>query len=51
MHNIKYLPNKKMDKLFQKGLPVLSYTAKSKTQLDMIKNTYTNAVFEGFIPK
>jgi glycerophosphoryl diester phosphodiesterase len=51
MHNITDLPNKKMDKLYKKGLPILSYTARNQAELDMVRSTYTNAVFEGFVPK
>lgn len=44
------LPNKKMDKMKEKGVPVFSYTAKSKEDLQTIRERYDNAVFEGFMP-
>lgn len=51
MDNLYNLPDKKMDKFLKKGLPILAYTVKNQDELDMIKNAYTNAVFEGFLPK
>jgi len=45
------LPRKKLDKLHQKGMMILSYTARSQADLDFVRDRYDNAVFEGFIPK
>lgn len=49
-YNIKDLPNKKMDRLKAQGIPVVSFTARSKEQLEFVKEKYDNAVFEKFIP-
>lgn len=50
MHRYSDLPNQRMNR-FVKKKPVLAYTCKSMEDLKEIKETYTNAVFEGFIPK
>lgn len=50
VHKIEDLPNKEMDKYKNQGIPILSYTAKSKQDLQFIKDRYDNAVFEGFNP-
>ena len=44
------LPTKKLDKLYKKGMCVISYTAKSQEALDFVRKRYDNAVFEQFIP-
>ena len=44
------LPYQKLDKLKSKGMLILSYTAKSKEDLEFVQNRYDNAVFEGFEP-
>ncbi len=50
MHKLPDLPNKKVEKLIAKGIPILAYTARSKEELEYVKERYDNAVFEGFIP-
>jgi len=50
-YNIKDLPNKKMDKQQSNGKLVISFTARNQKDLDFVKNNYSNAVFEKFIPK
>jgi glycerophosphoryl diester phosphodiesterase len=44
------LPRKQLDRLKQKGMMILSYTAKNQKGLDFVRKRYDNAVFEGFIP-
>lgn len=50
-YSIKDIPNKKLDKLFEKGLTIIGYTARSQEELDFFKSHYHNVVFESFIPK
>lgn len=50
VYKLEDLPNKLMDKMKAKGYPILSYTARTKTELAFIKEHYDNAVFEGFLP-
>ncbi|MCR3906882.1 MAG: glycerophosphodiester phosphodiesterase [Tenericutes bacterium] len=45
------MPNKYLDKLKEKGIPIISYAARSQAQYDFVKSHYDNAVFEFFIPK
>jgi glycerophosphoryl diester phosphodiesterase len=50
-YRISDLPRKQLDVLKQKGLPILSFTAKSQKDFDFVKKHYDNAMFEGFHPK
>ena len=50
-YRLQDLPLKKLDMLYKKGCPIISFTAKSQEQLDFVKRHYDNAVFEGFQPK
>jgi len=50
VYDITDLPNKKMDKMNQKGVLVFSYTATSEQDLQAVRERYANAVFEGFKP-
>lgn len=43
------MPNKKIDRLRHKGLPVLCWTIKSKDEYIRIKPFCDNVIFEGFI--
>ena len=45
------LPYKKLDRQKKKGMLILSYIAKSQTDLDFVRSRYDNAVFENFEPK
>ena len=45
------LPNKYCDRLYKKGLCIISYASQSQEQFDMVKKHYDNSVFEYFIPK
>ena len=45
------MPNKILDKLYKKGMTVISYAAQSQEEFDFVKKHYDNAVFEYFIPK
>ena len=51
IYKIKDLPRKKLDTLYQKGMIVLTYTARSEQELEFVRKRYHNAVFEHFIPK
>ncbi len=44
------LPRKRLDRLKNKGMMILSYTARSNDDLDFVRLKYDNAVFEGFLP-
>lgn len=50
MHKRSDIPNKKMNRFIKKK-PVLAYTCTSNGDLEYVRSIYTNAVFEGFIPK
>lgn len=50
-YNIIHLPNKYVDRAQKKGNVIISYTATSQKDLDFVKSTYTNVVFQHFIPK
>lgn len=50
-YGIKDLPNKKCDKLKEKGITIISYAARTQKQFDFVKKHYHNVVFEYFIPK
>ena len=50
MHKRSDVPNRKMNKFIKKK-PVLVYTCTDESDLTYIRSLYTNAVFEGFIPK
>ena len=43
------LPNKHLDKLYKKGMCIISYTVHNKKELDYVRKIYDNAVFENFI--
>lgn len=45
------LPNKKIDRLKENGLTILSYTTRTEKDLEFIRNRYDNAVFENFTPR
>ncbi|MCF7925342.1 MAG: glycerophosphodiester phosphodiesterase [Candidatus Izimaplasma sp.] len=45
------LPRKQLDKLRHKGMPILSFSARSEADLAFVKMHYDNAVFEHFMPK
>lgn len=45
------LPNKYADKALNKGIVVISYTARSNDEFKRIKSHYHNIVFEEFIPR
>ncbi|MEC9485216.1 MAG: glycerophosphodiester phosphodiesterase family protein [Candidatus Izemoplasma sp.] len=45
------LPRKRLDRLKQKGIPILSFSARSEEDLTFVRNHYDNAVFEHFKPK
>ena len=44
------LPRKQLDKLKQKGIMILSFSARSEKDLAFVKEHYDNAVFEHFMP-
>ncbi len=50
-YGIHDLPNKYCDRAFKKGMTVISYAAKNQDELDFVRSTYHNVVFEHFIPK
>ena len=47
-YNIKDLPNKYLDNLYNNGMCIVSFTAQSKTELEYVRSRYDNAVFENF---
>lgn len=49
-YDVQAMPNKMLDRLYQKGFPIIAFTAKSKNDFDMVRTHYDNAVFENFIP-
>lgn len=50
-YGIRDLPNKKLDRLKQKGITIISYAARSQEEFDFVKSHYHNVVFEFFEPK
>ncbi|MCF7924851.1 MAG: glycerophosphodiester phosphodiesterase [Candidatus Izimaplasma sp.] len=50
-YGIKDLPNKYADKVYKKGMMVISYCARNKLEFDMVRKHYDNAVFEFFRPE
>ncbi|MFW5888740.1 MAG: glycerophosphodiester phosphodiesterase family protein [Bacillota bacterium] len=50
-YGIKDLPNKYADKIYKKGMTVISYCARNKLEFDMVRKHYDNAVFEFFRPE
>lgn len=50
-YGIKDLPNKYCDKIYKKGMCVISYASRSQEEFDMVRHHYDNSVFEFFIPK
>lgn len=50
-YQIEDLPRKRLDKLKEKGVIILAYSARSESDLAFMKDRYDNAVFEHFIPK
>ena len=50
-YGIKDLPNRYLDRLYKKGMTVISYAAKTQQELDFVKSHYHNVVFEYFEPK
>ncbi len=50
-YGIKDLPNKYVDRLYKKGLTVISYAAKTEQEFDFVRSNYHNVVFEYFEPK
>lgn len=49
-YGIKDLPNKYCDRLYKKGMCIISYASQTQEQFDMVKQHYDNSVFEFFIP-
>ena len=45
------MPSKYLNKYKKKGIPIISYAARSQHDLDFVKSHYDNIVFEYFIPK
>jgi glycerophosphoryl diester phosphodiesterase len=50
-YGFKDLPRKQLDRLMKKGMIILSYTARSQSDLDFVRSKYHNAVFENFEAK
>ncbi|MFO7969021.1 MAG: glycerophosphodiester phosphodiesterase family protein [Bacillota bacterium] len=50
-YGIKDLPNKYADKIYNKGMTVISYCARNKLEFNMVRKHYDNAVFEFFRPE
>lgn len=50
-YGIKDLPRRKLDRLRKKGMIIISYTARSQSDLDFVRSKYDNAVFEHFEAK
>lgn len=50
-YHLEDLPNKRIDRLKNKGMTIISYTVKSQESFDFMKTNYDNCVFEGFEPK
>lgn len=50
-YGINDLPNKYLDHFYKKGIPIISYAAKSQEAFDFVKSHYDNVVFEYFEPK
>lgn len=50
-YNLKYLPNKYVDKQRRKNILVFGYTAKNQDEYNKVKSLYDNVVFDSFIPK
>ncbi|PAT01355.1 hypothetical protein CI105_07190 [Candidatus Izimaplasma bacterium ZiA1] len=49
-YNIKNLPKKQLDRLKNKGILILSYTARTEHEYSFVKDRYDNAVFEKIRP-
>ncbi len=45
------LPRKQLDRLKAKGMPILSFSARSEEDLEFVRTHYDNAVFEHFKPQ
>lgn len=50
-YGIRDLPNKKLDRMKQKGITIISYAARNQKEFDFVKRYYHNVVFEYFEPK
>ena len=50
-YGIQDLPNKYCDRVYKKGMCVISYASRNQEEFDMVKHNYDNSVFEFFIPK
>ena len=50
-YGIKDLPNKYCDKIYKRGVCVISYASRGQREFDMVRNHYDNSVFEFFVPK
>jgi glycerophosphoryl diester phosphodiesterase len=50
-YGIQDLPNKYCDRVYKKGMCVISYASKNQKEFDTVKQHYDNSVFEFFIPK
>lgn len=50
-YNFGDLPRKQLDKLYKKGMCIISYVARSQKELNFVRERYDNAVFENFIPE
>lgn len=50
-YGIADMPNHILDRLLKKGMTIISYAAKTQEDLDRIRTSYHNAVFEHFIPR
>lgn len=49
-YRLEDMPLKSLNKYYNKGIPILAFTAKSQEELNFVRSTYDNAVFEGFTP-
>lgn len=49
-YGLKDLPNRFVQREYNKGIPVIAYTARNKLEFDMVKKYYDNVVFEYFRP-
>lgn len=50
-YDIDDLPNKRVSYFKEKGIPVLLWTVKSQSQMNLHTSIADNVIFEGFIPK
>lgn len=50
-YNVKYMPNKHLDKAKKQGKTIISYVARDQKTFNFVKNHYDNIVFEYFKPE